>query len=189
MKYPGATLFQMSLKIKKDELEGIALAASPGLSTKDQPLPAKTVEEINFEDTVIENQTKDEASIRVEEGDSLETSVSRGNEISPELPVELDLLVQNSPPDISVDKQNSEVMEPGNNAEIPLNEPSSECTVRRSERIRRPPELFHYPTLGTPIISFAQTLLEGFHQAVIDTFVATQDGSLRNPTISNCDVV
>lgn len=152
------------------------LQSVPGLSTKEQHLPDKVVVEMQCDNTVTANQTTDEAEylsnvppIRADEGDLLEISESGEPETSPEISVEPDLLVQNSPLDSGVEEQNSEVMEPGNNAEIPPNEPSSECTVRRSERTRRPPGLFHYPILGKPIISFAQTLLEGFHQTVIDT--------------------
>lgn len=182
--------------VEKDGLKGIPLQPVPRSITKEQPFPAKNVVESQCDDTVSANRIKDGAeylsnfpSDIVDEGDSLETSVSRGTENLPELLIELEMPVQHSPLDTSVNEQTSEVMEPENNAEIPPNEPSSECSVRRSERIRKRPGLFHYPTLGKPIISFAQTLLEGFHQAVIETLLETQDGTLRNPMISNCDVV
>lgn len=182
--------------VGKDGLERIPLQSVPGLSTKEQHLPDEMIMEMQCDNTVTANQTKDEAEylsnvppIRADEGDLLQISEGREPETSPDISVEPDLLVQNSPLDSVVEEQNSEVMEPGTNAEISPKEPSDECTVRRSERTRRPPGLFHYPTLGKPIISFAQTLLEGFHQAVIDTFKETQDVTLRNPMISNCDVV
>uniref|UniRef100_A0A669EDN0 Gypsy retrotransposon integrase-like protein 1 n=2 Tax=Oreochromis niloticus TaxID=8128 RepID=A0A669EDN0_ORENI len=38
--------------------------------------------------------------------------------------------------------------------------------VRKSERTRRPPGRFHYPELGNPLISFAQSLLESFNQVL-----------------------
>lgn len=38
--------------------------------------------------------------------------------------------------------------------------------VRKSERTRRPPRRFHYPELGNPLISFAQSLIESFNQAL-----------------------
>ncbi len=76
--------------------------------------------ESQCDDTVSVNQFKDGAvylsnspSVRVNEGDSFETTVCRRIENSPELPVEPDSPVQNSPLDTSVDEQTSEVMEPG----------------------------------------------------------------------------
>lgn len=39
-------------------------------------------------------------------------------------------------------------------------------TIRRSDRTRRPPGRFHYPELGKPLISFAQSLLESFNRAL-----------------------
>lgn len=41
--------------------------------------------------------------------------------------------------------------------------------VRRSERSRKPPAKLTYPQLGKPLISFAQTILDGFNRAV-ETF-------------------
>lgn len=41
--------------------------------------------------------------------------------------------------------------------------------VRRSQRSRKPPVQFTYPQLGKPLISFAQTILNGFNKAV-ETF-------------------
>lgn len=38
-------------------------------------------------------------------------------------------------------------------------------TTRRSERTRRPPGRFHYPELGTPLISFAQIGMKGLMQS------------------------
>ncbi len=182
--------------VGNDGPEKIPFPHAPGLSRKEPSFPAKNVVESQCDDTVSVNQFKDGAeylsnspSVRVNEGDSFETTVSRRIENSPELPVEPDSPVQNSPLDTSVDEQTSEVMEPEKNAEISPDESSSECPVRRSERTRRRPGLFNYPTLGKPIISFAQTLLEGFHKAIIDTLMETQDITLRNPMISTCDVV
>ncbi len=169
---------------------------APGLSTKEPSFPAKNVVESQCDDTVSVNQFKDGAeylsnspSVRVYDRDPFETTASRQIENSPEHPVNPDSPVQNSPLDTSVDEQTSEVMEPERNAEIPPDESSSECPARRSERTRRRPGLFNYPTLGKPIISFAKTLLEGFHKAVIDTLMETQHITLSNPMISTCDVV
>ncbi len=39
-------------------------------------------------------------------------------------------------------------------------------TTPTSERTRRPPGRFHYPELGKPLISFAQSLLESFTRAL-----------------------
>lgn len=182
--------------VGNDGPEGIPSLHAPGLSIKEPSFPAKNVVESQCDDTVSVNQFEDGAeyltnspSVREYEGGSFEATVSRGIENSPELPVEPNSPVPTSPLDTSVDEQTSEVMEPGKNAEILPDESSSECPVRRSERTRRRPGLFTYPTLGKPINSFAQTLLEGFHQAVIDTLMETQDITLRNPMISTCDVI
>lgn len=43
-----------------------------------------------------------------------------------------------------------------------------QLTMRRSERLRRPPKRFHYDELGKPLISFAKSLLESFNK-VLDT--------------------
>lgn len=61
--------------------------------------------------------------VRVYGGDSFETTMSRGIENSPELPVEPDSPVQNSPLDTSVDGQTFEEVEPEKNVEIPPDEP------------------------------------------------------------------
>lgn len=50
-----------------------------------------------------------------------------------------------------------------------INEITSE-PPRRSERSRRAPRKFTYPQLGSPLISFAQTILEGFNRALVETF-------------------
>lgn len=42
--------------------------------------------------------------------------------------------------------------------------------TRRSERLRKPPAKFTYPQLGKPLISFAQTILDGFNKALLETF-------------------
>uniref|UniRef100_A0A3B3HLU8 Gypsy retrotransposon integrase-like protein 1 n=1 Tax=Oryzias latipes TaxID=8090 RepID=A0A3B3HLU8_ORYLA len=39
-----------------------------------------------------------------------------------------------------------------------------DTALRNSERLKRPQRRFHYPQLGTPMISFAQSLLEGFNR-------------------------
>lgn len=46
-------------------------------------------------------------------------------------------------------------------------------TIRRSERLKRPPGKFTYPQLGNPLISFAQTILDGFNRALVETFEST----------------
>ena len=43
---------------------------------------------------------------------------------------------------------------------------AAEESMRRSERVRRPPGRFHYPKLGKPLISFAQTILESFNSVL-----------------------
>ncbi|KAL6455421.1 hypothetical protein MHYP_G00361230 [Metynnis hypsauchen] len=43
-------------------------------------------------------------------------------------------------------------------------------TLRRSERQRKAPGRFTYPQLGKPFISFAQTILEAFNNALVETF-------------------
>lgn len=54
--------------------------------------------------------------------------------------------------------------------EIKTVQTSSENTdMRKSGRVRRAPGRFHYPQLGKPLISFAQSFLEGFNQA-LDSF-------------------
>lgn len=54
-------------------------------------------------------------------------------------------------------------------------ETNSENTdVRKSERLRRAPGRFHYPQLGKPLISFAQSFLESFNQA-LDSFSNSSD--------------
>ncbi|XP_052455381.1 uncharacterized protein LOC128015538 [Carassius gibelio] len=50
-----------------------------------------------------------------------------------------------------------------------INEITSE-PPRRSERSRSAPRKFTYPQLGSPLISFAQTILEGFNRALVETF-------------------
>lgn len=50
-----------------------------------------------------------------------------------------------------------------------INEAASE-PPRRSERSRRAPGKFTYPQLGSPLISFAQTILDGFNRALVETF-------------------
>lgn len=42
--------------------------------------------------------------------------------------------------------------------------------IRRSERVRKPPSKFTYPQLGKPLISFAQTILDGFNKVLVETF-------------------
>lgn len=42
--------------------------------------------------------------------------------------------------------------------------------IRRSERLRKPPVKFTYPQLGKPLISFAQTIFDGFNKALVETF-------------------
>ncbi len=49
-----------------------------------------------------------------------------------------------------------------------INEIASE-PPRRSERSRRAPRKFTYPQLGSPLISFVQTILEGFNQVLVET--------------------
>lgn len=48
-------------------------------------------------------------------------------------------------------------------------------STRRSERSRQPPDRFHYIQLGKPLMSFAQSILESFNQA-LDTI-----GNYDNP--------
>ena len=43
---------------------------------------------------------------------------------------------------------------------------AAEESMRRSERMRRPPARFHYLQLGKPLISFAQTILESFNSVL-----------------------
>lgn len=60
-----------------------------------------------------------------------------------------------SSPDLAVlDTDNNQTAEP----------------IRRSERLRKPPAKFTYPQLGKPLISFAQTILDGFNKALVETF-------------------
>lgn len=47
---------------------------------------------------------------------------------------------------------------------------SESDTLRRSERQRKAPGKFTYPQLGKPFISFAQTILEAFNNALVETF-------------------
>lgn len=47
---------------------------------------------------------------------------------------------------------------------------SPSVTLRTSERVRKPPGRFTYPQLGKPLISFAQTILDGFNRALVETF-------------------
>ncbi len=54
-----------------------------------------------------------------------------------------------------------------------INEIASE-PPRRSERSRRAPRKFTYPQLGSPLISFVQTILEGFNQVLVETFESNQ---------------
>lgn len=42
--------------------------------------------------------------------------------------------------------------------------------IRRSERLRKPPVKFTYPQLRKPLISFAQTILDGFNKVLVETF-------------------
>lgn len=53
-------------------------------------------------------------------------------------------------------------------------------TVRRSERSKRPPRKFTYPELGNPLISFAQTLLEGFNRVLVETFESNNSFERKN---------
>ncbi len=54
-----------------------------------------------------------------------------------------------------------------------INEIASE-PPRRSERSRRAPRKFTYPQFGSPLISFAQTILEGFNQVLVEKFESNQ---------------
>ncbi|KAK9979780.1 hypothetical protein ABG768_013193, partial [Culter alburnus] len=101
--------------VGKDGLERIPRQSVPGLSTKEQHLPDEMVMEMQCDNTVTANQTTDEAEylsnvppIRADEGDLLEISESGEPETSPEISVEPDLLVQNSPLDSVVEEQDSE---------------------------------------------------------------------------------
>lgn len=49
--------------------------------------------------------------------------------------------------------------------ENPVDRGKSDFT-RRSERSRQPPDRFHYIQLGKPLMSFAQSLLQSFNQAL-----------------------
>lgn len=42
--------------------------------------------------------------------------------------------------------------------------------TRRSKRLRKPPVKFTYPHLGKPLLSFAQTILDGFNKELLETF-------------------
>lgn len=55
-----------------------------------------------------------------------------------------------------------------------------ENLVRRSERMRRPPGRFHYPQLGQPLISFAQTILESFNTALSSITVSDNPAVIMN---------
>lgn len=68
-------------------------------------------------------------------------------------------------------------------------ESSEDCPVCRSGRIRRPPGVFHYPELGKPLISFAQTLLEGFYKAFVYTLNDSQSMIPRNTTSSKYHII
>lgn len=68
----------------------------------------------------------------------------------------------------NIDNDNSNIDLPVEETETV--ETSSENTnVRKSVRLRRAPGCFHYPQLGKPLISFAQSFLESFNQA-LDSF-------------------
>lgn len=176
--------------------KGNSLQTVPKVGIKDQSLPDVKDMELHGGDTVVVNQTENEIEhqnysplILTDERDLVETSVNVSRtENLPDVSVELDEVEKNIPPHTIVNMPDSEVNAPEAAIEIPVNESSGECPVRRSERIRRAPGLFHYPTLGKPIISFAQTVLEGFHQALIGTLIERHD-NLRNPVMSNGYVV
>lgn len=53
-------------------------------------------------------------------------------------------------------------------------------TVRRSERSKRPPGKFTYPKLGNPLISFAQSLVEGFNRVLVETFESNNPSEKMN---------
>lgn len=53
-------------------------------------------------------------------------------------------------------------------------------TVRRSERSKRPPGKFTYPQLGNPLISFAQSLVEGFNRVIVETFEGNVPSESKN---------
>uniref|UniRef100_A0A8C6WVQ7 Gypsy retrotransposon integrase-like protein 1 n=1 Tax=Neogobius melanostomus TaxID=47308 RepID=A0A8C6WVQ7_9GOBI len=52
--------------------------------------------------------------------------------------------------------------------DVPNNQTADQ--LRRSERLRKPPVKFTYPQLGKPLISFAQTIIDGFNKALVETF-------------------
>lgn len=64
------------------------------------------------------------------------------------------------------------------NAEHDMSDPQTADQTRRSERLRKPPAKFTYPQLGKPLISFAQTILDGFNKALVETFEGAKVESL-----------
>ncbi len=82
--------------------------------------------------------------------------------------------------DMDNDNSNADLPDKQTVEETETVKTSSENTdTRKSDRIRRAPGRFHYPQLGKPLISFAQSFLESFNQ-VLDSFSDCSDRPIYN---------
>lgn len=80
-------------------------------------------------------------------------------------------------PPVSQSESQRDALQPatisGTNPAVETKNSNHEETVeppRRSERVRKAPGKFTYPQLGNPFISFVQNIVEGFNQALVETF-------------------
>ncbi|ROL50053.1 hypothetical protein DPX16_5812 [Anabarilius grahami] len=169
-------------------------------STGEQSAPGETLTEFSSGDTVANNplgndiefqNLDDSLKARGEEYNLPEISMEGTVEAVPrELP-EQSLLVPDSSNGQGIDLKDSEKQHSDAKDDVRSipDESPEDCPVRTSGRIRRPPGVFHYPELGKPLISFAQTLLEGFHKSFVDTLNDSQSMIPRNTTSSEYYII
>ena len=110
-----------------------------------------------------------------------ETDMANGKELdmTSETDVEKDPVevLQDAEPNHT---QASETSEKESESETGKNPPES---PRRSERSRQPPDRFHYIQLGKPLMSFAQSILQSFNQA-LDT-ISNYDNPHMNERLAH----
>lgn len=80
-----------------------------------------------------------------------------------------------SPDDPGNGEAVDEVQQNGLPQTLKIEDGKTDDSTRKSERLRRPPDHFHYLQLGKPLVSLAQSLLESLNQAIdivggIDSF-------------------
>ncbi|KAK2915990.1 hypothetical protein Q8A67_000364 [Cirrhinus molitorella] len=132
--------------VRTGELEGIPPSADLNQSAKEQSLPSEDFAEIPCSDTTVTSQVETEVEYLSNSPSRAEAPKSQA--IGSPIEVPYDTLMQSNHSDASGDEGNSEIVDTGVASGSASIESPAECPVRRSERNRRPPGLFHYPTLG-----------------------------------------